>query len=100
MAESHHINLHHDGDKEDVYKALQRDYSNDAKRLATWDWVIVLCAAGAALVSHHYDWLWLFAAIYALNAKIVVFIDNSNRNWAMHLIDWMTQNDKERDVGN
>lgn len=48
---------------------------------------IVGCAAGAALISNHYDWLWIFGAIVAAERTLAVFIDNSNRNWFMHTID-------------
>lgn len=47
------------------------------------------CAGGAVLISKHVDWLWIFGGILAAERALAVFLDNSNRNWAMHLIDWI-----------
>jgi len=53
-------------------------------------------AIGAAIFSNHADWLWLFGGVYAVERATTRFIDNSNRNWAMHVIDWV---EHSRDSG-
>jgi hypothetical protein len=88
MRKLKHTNLFHDHDKSEVYAALQRDLNRDSWYQAFWNAVIVGCAVGAAEISKHSDWLWIFAAIYAAERSLSWFIDNSNRNWFMHAIDW------------
>lgn len=93
MAKLTHNNLFFggDGDRKSVYEALQRDFNRDTWRQLGWRWVFALVAAGAAL-SGHEEWLWLFVGMYALERAHARFIDNSNRNWAMHVIDWIEHN--------
>lgn len=94
MKKKQHINLFLHGDKEEVYAALQRDTDRDTWRQLGWHVVFVGMALGAANLSHHEDWLWLFGGMYALERALGRFIDNSNRNWAMHLIDWIEKGEE------
>lgn len=89
MRKEQHINLFLHGNKQEVYAALQRDYDRDTWRHAFWHVVFVCSAVGAASYANHNDWLWLFAGMYALERALSRFIDNSNRNWTLHLIDWL-----------
>lgn len=89
MAKLEHKNLFHHGSASEVYAALQRDFDRDTWIQAFWRLVLGACAAGAALLSNHIDWLWIFGGLMATERAIAAFIDNSNRNWAMHVIDWM-----------
>lgn len=79
-----------------VYAALQRDAKRDASKLrwANFIWASLL---GAALFRGAQDgWPFLVGglavALYALN----LFSDSSNRNFAMHVIDWMEGRERER----
>lgn len=83
-----HINLFEYGDKKEVYKALQDHYDRDTWIHMWWHFVLLACALGAAFISEHMDWLWIFGGLYAVERAITRFIDNSNRNWFMHAIDW------------
>ncbi len=83
-----HTNLLTEASKADVYAAFQRDFNRDSWRHMVWRYVIVGCAVGAVFVSNHTDWLWIFGAVYAMERSLTWLIENSNRNWAMHAIDW------------
>jgi hypothetical protein len=83
-----HPNLLAYADKPEVYKALQQHFNRDTWRQGFWDLVFFGCALGAVFISHREDWLWLFGALYAAERALVAYIDNSNRNWFMHTIDW------------
>ena len=87
MIQINHTQLFADGNTIEVYEALQRDFDKDSRRQLFWQWVLVLCAVGAALISQHFDWLWIFGGLLAVERSIAAFIDNSNRNWFMHMID-------------
>ena len=84
-----HKNLFGYGDKTEVYAAFQRDFNRDTWRQSFWHLVLVGAGIGAAVLADHKDWLWLFLGIYAAERAIARFVDNSNRNWAMHVIDWI-----------
>lgn len=88
MSAKGHINLFGYGNREGVYAALQRDYHRDGWTEAWWALLFWGCALGAIYVSHHADWGWIFGAIFAVQRMLRVFIDNSNRNFLMHAIDW------------
>jgi hypothetical protein len=83
-----HVNLFHYGERQEVYAAFQRDFNRDTWVQLWWHLVLVACALGAAVVSNHEDWLWIFGGLYAVERAISRFVDNSNRNWLMHAIDW------------
>jgi hypothetical protein len=89
MAKLEHKNLFAYGEKMDVYAALQRDYGRDTWVHFFWRLVFIGSAIGAAFASGRFEWLWLFAGLYAVERSIACYIDNSNRNWAMHIIDWI-----------
>ena len=85
MSKLEHVNLfHYHGDKkEDTWVHLW------------WHLVLIVCALGAAIVSAHADWLWLFGGLYAIERSISKYIDNSNRNWLMHTLDWQECGDPD-----
>lgn len=89
MAKLQHKNLLHFGNSSEVYASLQEDYNRDTLLQSLWQMVLFGCAVGAAVFSNHADWLWLFGGLYAIERAIARFVDNSNRNWAMHMIDWI-----------
>lgn len=90
MSKLGHNNLfRHAVDRSEVYEAFQRDFNRDTWIQSFWHVVLVAMALGAAYISSHPDWLWLFGGIYAAERAVSRFADNSNRNWAMHAIDWL-----------
>ena len=89
MANLKHVNLFAYGERAEVYAALQRDYNRDTWRVAIWRAVFFGLAACVYLFSTHADWLWLLAGLYVIGEMLCAFIDNSNRNWSMHVIDWI-----------
>jgi hypothetical protein len=93
MSKLGHNNLfRYAADRAEVYETFQRDFNRDTWIQSFWHVFIVGMALGAAYVSNHPDWLWLFGAIYAAERAASRFVDNSNRNWAMHVIDWLENN--------
>ena len=89
MSVYRHNNLFEFGDKAEIYQALQRDFHRDVRRREWWQLGFALCAIGAGTLSHHWDWLWIFAGLFLLERGLTLYIDNSNRNWTMHVIDWL-----------
>jgi hypothetical protein len=89
MSRLKHTNLLAYGDKSDVYAALQRDLDRDTWIHLFWHAVFVVAALGSAFVANRPDWLWLFGGLYAVERAIARYVDNSNRNWSMHVIDWL-----------
>lgn len=83
-----HMNLYHHAERKDVYATMQKDFNQDTWLQSWWHAVFVGCTFGATVVSDHLDWLWIFGGLYALERAIVRFIDNSNRNWFLHAVDW------------
>jgi hypothetical protein len=75
--------------KQDSYNALQEHFNQDTVIHMLWDIVLIGCALGAVFIANHAEWLWIFGGIYAAERKLSRFVDNSNRNWTMHLIDYL-----------
>lgn len=96
MTRDVHDNLFQYGDKADVYLALQRDFDRDTWRHLAWHAVFLAAIIGASQFDGHSDWLWLFLGMFALECAHARFIDNSNRNWTMHLIDWLESERNDR----
>lgn len=94
MTQLKHNNLFASGDrKKEVYAALQRDFNRDTHIHGLWHAGILLSAAGAAYFTNRPECLWLFGGLYAAERSISKFIEMSNRNWAMHVIDWIENSD-------
>jgi hypothetical protein len=93
MARLKHNNLFQtQGDRPEVYEALQQNYNTDTYIHGAWISVFFIAAIGGVVWAHHSDWIWIFMAIFAAERSLSRWIDNSNRNWAMHVIDWMERN--------
>lgn len=95
MAKKSHSNLFRqvvDG-KAEVYQAFQNDFDRDTWHQLAWHVVFWICAIVGTRVTGHTEWIWIFGALYAVERSLSKFVDNSNRNWAMHVIDWMEHRD-------
>ena len=84
-----HFNFPNTYGKEETYKIYQEHYNRDTKIHLWWEIVFIIFAAGGIYTTGNNDLYWLFGGAYALERKLSRFIDNSNRNNMMHLIDWM-----------
>jgi hypothetical protein len=90
MSRERHINLFaHASSPEEVYAALQRDFRRDSRLLLVCLALFGFAAYGTVHWSGHPEWGWLLSAGFSLFAALALFLDNSNRNWAMHVIDWV-----------
>lgn len=86
-----HRNLHEHGSTTDVRSAVRQDYERDSGRVNLWD----LLAAGA-LYWLIRDWPTDRSAaalilLVAFSAGLRTFIDQSNRNWWLHRVNWDEQ---------
>lgn len=90
MAEYKHSNLFNFAENaKEVYSTLQRDYNKDTK-IKIWSDTVSMISAGVFVyLSDDIKWFFFFLAIFALGNSLNFFIENSNRNWVMHLIDWI-----------
>lgn len=70
MRKLEHKNLFLRGDVSEVYTALQRDYDRDTRIQALWQFALLGCAIGAAFLSNHFDWLWIFGGLYVTERAI------------------------------
>ncbi|MCL6682481.1 hypothetical protein [Sphingomonas alba] len=84
-----HKNLFAYADRQGVYEALQRDYKRDHRQIQVMD--LVVFAAVAFLARHLSGWDYAAVVIgtVVLMTRLNTFIDNSNRNFFMHMIDWL-----------
>ncbi len=92
-----HVNLHEHGSMTEVRSAVARDYKRDSGRVQLWDVITV-----AALYWLVRDWpadkmTAAFALAAAATTALRTFIDQSNRNWWLHRINWEEQAMRETD---
>lgn len=88
-----HTNMFGHGDKAEVYALLQRHGGVELRQGIVLQLLFAAIAVIGSVASKHYDWLWIFAGLWIMEQSIWCFIDQSNRNWAMHVIDWI-ENDR------
>ena len=83
-----HQNLfEHFESKREVYDLLQKDLARDEKRVSVSiaiGSIVLALWLGGALESNGWIWLVAVSFFYGLTMQI----DNSNRNFALHVIDW------------
>lgn len=89
MVRSIHNNMFNHGDKAQVYALLLRQGARESRQSIFLQLLFAAIAIAGSIVSKHHDWLWIFAGFWVMEQSIWCFIDQSNRNWAMHVIDWM-----------
>ena len=86
-----HYNFLRSYGKDETYEIFQSNYNRDTKIHLWWEIVFIIFALGGIVFTGNYEWIWLFGGMYALERKLSRFIDHSNRNNIMHLIDWMEE---------
>lgn len=84
-----HENLFSYGDQQEVYSALQRDYKRDSKQIRIMDAIGLIALIYLARHLPTWDYVAVIALAMTVVSRLNTFIDNSNRNFAMHLIDWI-----------
>ncbi len=99
-----HTNMFHAGlNSTEVYSAFNEHYERDTKDIRRND-ALAVCGIILIFVDSLPTWLTFLnpnsfhlggalLLFYAFRNSLFSFIDNSNRNWAMHLIDWMGEAD-------
>ena len=89
-----HHNLFASGDEQEVYAGLVRDTKRDGRMIGYMDLVLI----GAALYLARHLPVWDFAAVFAVAfvgmQRLNYFIDQSNRNFFMHMLDWQEVRDR------
>jgi len=96
MPTSHPNIFNYGDDKAAVYEALQRDYKRDQRVISWLDGGFV--AFIFALSYFKLDMgplIWLIV-LGLVGSRMCYFIDNSNRNWTMHLMDWIESTERGR----
>jgi hypothetical protein len=88
--------LQHD-DVVATYQALLMDQRRDARNFK-WAMGIGWVPLGSAAGWRQTDYVWLlaFLGVGALIQSLIFFIDKSNRNFLLHLIDFITWRDPRR----
>ena len=83
--------------RQEVYQSLQRDFARDEKVSHSALTVAIALLAIALIQGPSDGWIWLIMGCGAMFVTLTFFIDNTNRNWTMHLIDWMGNPDRTDD---
>lgn len=80
--------------KPDVYRKLQEDYLRDQKYIK-WCGIFFIIFFFAAFgdINDKYKSLLYFGLAISTLQYILLFIDQSNRNFLMHAIDWIESKD-------
>ena len=79
----------------EVYEAFVQDYRRDARQVRMFDLIAVGLLLIAAFQGLNDGWPWLMGALAALFQSLRVFIDNSNRHFMMHALDWAAAERRE-----
>lgn len=83
-----HKNLFNYGDDDEVYASLQRDYRRDSRQVQVMDLLAVGLVVYIARDLGTWDAVATILLAAIVMSRLNTFIDNSNRNFFMHLIDW------------
>lgn len=79
-------------DKRAVYELMQRDYARDEARSFRAQWVLTIAIVVVGIVDvPAVRWFAGLVAVHAFYYALIMFIDNSNRNWTMHVFDWLEE---------
>lgn len=75
--------------KSEVYEKLQSDYLRDNKQIKFGAVILnILVIVGLFLPSEKWQIVLFVAAAFAAVQLIILFVDQSNRNFLMHAKDW------------
>lgn len=88
MRKLQHVNLLERHSKEEVYAALQGHYDRDTYYVLWWKYAALAGVCVFIWRTQNWEVIPLVAAAYCLAKAVMKYVDNSNRNWAMHVIDW------------
>lgn len=88
-----HENLfHYLATKGEVYSKLQDDYGRDQKFCSRCQiGFVLLCVAAGLVDEDRWRTFLVVGAVLVLVQYLVIFIDNSNRNFLLHAIDWLEE---------
>jgi fatty acid desaturase len=77
--------------KSEVYQKFQQDLRRDSRQFRFWSAIgtIIFVVAGTKGVAD--GWPWFLFGLCLLAQALVIFIEMSNRNFMMHVLDWMEQ---------
>lgn len=95
MSEHKNLFQFHRGPTE-VYKSLQRDYASNSRELKFWDLLAVGCMLWLTRDLPTWDWLAALGLYAAAATGLRTFLDNSNRNFLMHHLDWSIAQQEEQ----
>ena len=84
-----HFNLPRNYGKKETYEIFQENYNRDTKRCFWWEVIFGITFLGGMFITGNYEYAFVFLGMIAIERKLTYFIDNSNRQHLMHLIDWM-----------
>ena len=91
-----HENLFAYGDVREVYEGLQRDYKRDVRQIQIMDAVGVVAVVYLARHLSGWDYVAAIVLFVIVLGRLNTFIDNSNRNFMMHMIDWHNAREYDR----
>lgn len=83
-----HRNLYASADEDEVYAALERDTNRDSKVINTMDLVLIVAAIYLARSLPTWDFVAVLVVAFVGMQRLNYFIDQSNRNFFMHMLDW------------
>lgn len=92
-----HNNLLLHRDKKEAYEQLQRDLKQDVTKANVASGLAIGCLIAAGFAGAKDGWPWLVVGVGLFMMYFRWFLEASNRNYLMHVIDWLetTGNSKE-----
>jgi len=85
-----HNNLFaHVASSREVYQLMQDHMTRDDRIAAILGSVATFCFVFALILGSGNGWPWLVGGVAASFFWLIFFIDNSNRNSVLHMIDWI-----------
>lgn len=95
MAQHNNLFAHTD-DRSEAYAALRRDFKRDHRTISIADVVTIIAVLYLCRNMSGLDYVAMVVLAGAVLTRLNSFIDNSNRNWFMHMLDWDNQREQER----
>ena len=87
-----HLNLFLEGNtRDEIYEAYQRDQKKYGKMMLTCNVTAVVLFIIAGSLGVIDGWPWFLVGIVVFYYGLLWNMDITNRNWAMHIIDWQRE---------
>jgi hypothetical protein len=74
---------------DEVYRTMQEHMKRDERYTKACFYGAAICLSLALRYGAADGWPWLIGGIFCSVFGLVYFVDNSNRNFYLHMVDWV-----------